>query len=242
MRRRSAFLTHLPGDDERHRADPLAEFTLDPDRLPQVDEVVVFCADVGSVKAGNFSWARGEVTSAAPVEHDQASPQDLASAVAAELVNGRPVALGFECPLFVPVPEDALQLGMARQGEGSRPWSAGAGTGALATGLVQTAWVLRAIRAYAPSHDLYLDWENFARAGRGLYIWEAFVTAQAKGATHYDDAAIAVAAFAKALPDPPAASAVTAARPLSLVGAAALWSGWLSDRAALHSSPVVIRA
>ena len=110
-----------------------------------MDGIVVFCADVGSVKSGNFGWARTEVTSAAPAEHNHASPSDLAAAVADELGEGRPVALGFECPLFLPVPENPLQLGMARHGEGSRPWSAGAGTGALATGLVQTAWVLAEI-------------------------------------------------------------------------------------------------
>ncbi len=207
-----------------------------------MDGIVVFCADVGSVKSGNFGWARTEVTSAAPAEHNHASPSDLAAAVADELGKGCPVALGFECPLFVPVPENPLQLGMARPGEGSRPWSAGAGTGALATGLVQTAWVLAEVRARAPSDRLYVDWEEFADSGRGLFVWEAFVTASAKGDSHYDDAAIAVSAFTNALPNPPAASAVTAERPLSLLGAAALWSGWLRDGTALHRAPVVIRA
>jgi hypothetical protein len=34
-------------------------------------------------------------------------------------------------------------LGKARDGEGNRPWPAGAGAGALATGLAQGAWMLR---------------------------------------------------------------------------------------------------
>jgi hypothetical protein len=207
-----------------------------------MDDLVVFCADVGSVKSGNFGWARTSVGSAALTEHDHASPADLAQSVADELRDGHPVALGFECPLFVPVPTDPLKLGAARPGEGSRPWSAGAGTGALATGLVQTAWVLSAVRGRSPSDQLYVDWDNFAASGHGLFVWEAFVTANAKGATHYDDAAIAIAVFTSALPNPTSASAVTADRPLSLVGAAALWSGWLSDRQALHSVPIVIRA
>lgn len=203
---------------------------------------MVFCADVGSVKGGHFAWARAEVASPAPAEHSNASPADLADAVADKLRDGRPVALGFECPLFVPVPEDPVKLGAARHGEGSRPWSAGAGVSALGTGLVQTAWVLAAVRAQAPSDRLYVDWHHFVASGRGLFVWEAFVTAGAKGGSDCEDAAIAVSAFMGGLPDPFAASAVTAERPLSLLGAAALWSGWLADRTALHEAPIVICA
>lgn len=63
------------------------------------------------------------------------------------------MALGFEAPLMVPVSPVGVDgwttLGQARQGETvdggrSRPWSAGAGSGALATGLAQLAWVLGA--------------------------------------------------------------------------------------------------
>jgi hypothetical protein len=43
------------------------------------------------------------------------------------LPGGQAVALGFECPLFVPVPEQALRLGAARPGEKNRSWSAGRG-------------------------------------------------------------------------------------------------------------------
>jgi hypothetical protein len=75
-----------------------------------------------------------------------------------------------------------------------------------------------------------------------VLVWEAFVTATAKGASHVDDAEIAVAAFTAALPDPRRVSTVTAERPLSLIGAAAVWSGWSSDDALLHVSPLVVRA
>jgi hypothetical protein len=56
------------------------------------------------VKSGNFGWARTEPTDAAIIEHDHSNPADLVTAVATELNAGRRVALGFECPLFVPVP------------------------------------------------------------------------------------------------------------------------------------------
>jgi hypothetical protein len=135
-----------------------------------------------------------------------------------------------------------LALGKGRAGEGNRPWSAGAGSGALTTGLVQTAWVLAAIRARCPEDILYLEWPEFAPRAQGLLVWEAFVSADAKGVDHVDDATIAVTAFAAALPDPRLTSAITAERPFSLAGAAAVWSGWRTDADALHQRPLVIRA
>jgi hypothetical protein len=152
------------------------------------------------------------------------------------------VALGFECPLFVPVPEEPLRLGMARSGEGNRSWSAGAGAGALATGLVEVPWVLGELRQRRPNTAVYLDWSEFARADKGLFLWEAFVTDRAKAATHVDDAAVAVTAFQNALPDPTGANAVDSERPLSLLGAALVWSGWSDDSELLRGPCLVIKA
>lgn len=41
--------------------------------------------------------------------------------------------------------KNPVELTSSRQGEGSRAWSAGAGCGALATGLTETLWVLEYI-------------------------------------------------------------------------------------------------
>jgi hypothetical protein len=132
-----------------------------------------FCADVGSVRSGNFGWACASVTQGDVSAAGGPSPGDLVAAVAAQLGAGCPVALGFECPLFVPVPEAAARLGTARAGEGNRAWSAGAGSGAMATGLVQAAWILDAIHSRCSDATLHLDWESFADARSGLLLWEA---------------------------------------------------------------------
>jgi hypothetical protein len=61
------------------------------------------------------------------------------------------------------------RLGLARQGEGDRAWWAGAGTAALATGLVQAAWVCARIAALGRpvSATTRLDqWDE-----RGLMLW-----------------------------------------------------------------------
>lgn len=206
---------------------------------------VIYTADVGSIASGNFGWARSdpEQGSTQVERNDGTEIAELVDAVAHDLDAGkRGVALGFECPLFVPVPEDPFLLGAARPGEGNRPFSGGPGTAALVTGLVQTAWVLRALRQRCPKAIAHLDWDEFTRAGRGVFLWEAFVTGDAKADTHVDDALVAAETFRDSLPNPPAANAVEAESPLSLVSAALLWSGWSRDFALLHKPCVVIKA
>jgi hypothetical protein len=92
----------------------------------------------------------------------------------------------------------------------------------MATGIVEVAWILSELRRRCPEVKPYLDWAEFAAAGRGLFLREAFVTDRAKAATHVDDATVAVAAFRDLLPDPRPMNAVSAERPLSLLGAALL--------------------
>jgi hypothetical protein len=204
--------------------------------------LAIYCADVGSIKQGNFGWARAQWPEGG-LERHRGSTEivELVDARTEDLEGGVPVALGFECPLFVPVPGDPLRLGTARTGEGSRPWSAGAGTAALATGIVQAAWVLAELRTRRPDDPLHLEWEAFQDAQDGLFVWEAFVTDKAKADSHVNDATVAVACFSAALPDPRTAS-VTAETPLSPVGAAALWWDW-SDALELLDTPcLVLRA
>jgi hypothetical protein len=201
--------------------------------------LAIYCADIGSIPYHRFGWP---CTDAAGdrVERHRGSAEigDLVEIVAADIADGRAVALGLECPLYVPVPEQPLRLGMARTGEGNRSWSAGAG--ALATGAVQVAWIHQALRRRAPDAQPFLDWEAFTSVGHGLFLQEAFVTDRAKAATHID--AAAVTAFRDALPHVIAANAVTADRPLWLLGAALLWSGWSDDLALLHAPCLVIKA
>lgn len=197
---------------------------------------VVACADIGSVKSDNFGWCDSTGASGN-------LPSTLARQVARLLKDGQPVALGFECPLFVPLPDAETSLGAARPGEGTRAWSAGAGAGVLATGLVQVVWVLREVRSVLPQPTIaYLDWGEFAAAESGLFLWEAFVSGGSKGDGHVDDARLAVAAFEGALPDPEAANAIRSTTPVhSLVGAALLRTGWSFDPALLSAACLVVK-
>jgi len=197
----------------------------------------IACADIGSVSQGNFAWDASDGAAGT-------LPSELAAHVARLLNSRESVALGFECPLFVPVPECEGDLGKGRPGEGSRPWSAGAGAGALATGLVQVAWVLARTRTLitVPASG-HLQWDAFSSASPGsLLVWEAFVSGAAKGSNHMEDARLAVQAFKESLPSPASASAVRVQGPVhSLAGAALLSSDWSSKLALLNQECIVIR-
>lgn len=200
------------------------------------NHLLTACADIGSVAAGNFGWWSSDGDSGR-------EPSTLATSVAAALNSDRPVALGFECPLFVPLADDEHLLTRARPGEGSRAWSAGAGCGALATGLVQAAWVLRAIRASLKSPRTgYLDWEAFSKAQSGLFLWEAFVSGKGKSSTHVADARTAGETFTRSLPNPISINAVACSTPVySLIGAAMLRTGWSQSSEVLAQACLVIK-
>lgn len=200
-------------------------------------DIVVVCADIGAVAKENFGWWSS-------LGDSGVRPSTLARHVSSVLDAGKPVALGFECPLFVPLVEDEMFLTSARSGEGSRAWSAGAGCGALATGLVQTAWVLQEIRVQlAQATSAFLSWQEFSTSQSGLFLWEAFVTGKAKGDSHTADARLGAEAFVRTLPDPMSCNAVTCgSAAYSLVGAALLRTGWSDDLRLLQEPCLVVRA
>lgn len=106
--------------------------------------MTICCADIGSVKRKEFGWAA--VSGPDRKEDSGSCIVEFAEFVARELEAGAKVSLGFECPLWIPVAEEPCELTRARGGEGNRPWSAGAGSGSLATGLAEVSWILDRIR------------------------------------------------------------------------------------------------
>lgn len=205
--------------------------------------LVIHCADIGSVKNGNFGWARlavGEANDQCTIGRDI---EDFARGVAVDINAGAQVALGFECPLFLPLPEDPTGLTSARPGEGDRAWSAGVGAAALATGLTETVWVLDQVkRRINVTPSVFADWPRFRDASSGLFIWEAFVTKAAKADTHHGDAELAVRSFRDNLQHLEAHNAVICEGNVrSLFGAALLQAGWVKDLSWLSKSCIVVR-
>lgn len=123
----------------------------------------------------------------------------LVAKIAEELRQAsRPVALGFEAPLWVPIRENPEELLKARPGEGTRPWSAGAGGAVTAAGLAVVPWWLTAIqKAVGAQPQATMD-PTLWRPGV-LLVWEAFVSAAGKTKTtenqNVQDAKSAVEAF-----------------------------------------------
>ena len=214
-----------------------------------MDKLTVVAADIGSIKQEKFGWWSDCGEKGKDI-------CKLADFVARKLRAGRCVALGFECPLWVPVRDEPKELLRARCGEGDRAFAAMAGPMSLVTGLTQVPWLLRAIRAQTSGCHIpvFLQWSDFWKAPRGLFLWEAFVTnkksqdsdAPVKDATeaavtnktntdpdpHVRDAEKAVKAFHKAVDcnDPISKIKPKDGEPVfSLIGAALLWAGWSTD-------------
>jgi hypothetical protein len=204
-----------------------------------MNNLAIFCADVGSIKNGNFGWA---ATLPGSIELTGTDIGEFASEIAKQVKRGSKVAIGYECPLFVPVRKDPVLVNSSRNGEGSRSWSAGAGTGALATGLVEVIWVFNKLAELLEKKPaITFDWEEF-KAKESIFLWEAFVTSTSKGKDHADDAKIALATFMSAMPDPRTINAINETEVFSLAGAAILRTGWSDNISLLHQPCLVIKA
>ena len=201
---------------------------------------IIYACDIGSIRAGTFAWARvvpdhGDPSASCDID-------DLVTRLTEDVQRGNSIALGFESPLFMPVPVDSANLNRGRGGEGNRSMFASAGASVTTLGVHEAAWILRAIRAQAPRELRYtLDWSLWNGDDRILLVWEAFVSGAAKSATHKQDAATAAVFFRDNEGNLNGVNAVTAESPLCLVHAAALWADWTEDPAGLHGSCLVLR-
>ncbi len=195
---------------------------------------MIAAVDIGSPMAGRLGWA---------TLPDQKSGKDIAELVAliSKALSVGPVALGFEAPLWVPKRLDVMKLTKARQGEGSRSWSAGAGTGVLATGLAVIPYILEGILTAAPEVVVSLDFHNPPSKPGHLFMWEAFVSASDKGETHEGDALIAASAFRRACVDLPRFQKLQPEPCFNLLGAMLLRTGWSTDLVLLEAETLVVR-
>lgn len=208
---------------------------------------VIYAVDVGSTRRRakqkcNFAWVR--VDPQQPCLQGSSDIDILSKRVNDDLRNGVSVALGFESPLFIPEPEHSSDLCKGRKNEGSRSFAAPVGLAVATLGLHEAAWILRRVaNVCGPSVRFETKpsaWRS-ARDSAILFCWEAFVAGGAHSLEHVRDAATAAMAFVSAESGLAAATEITGEHPLSLIGAAALWSGLTADIAVLHEPTVVIR-
>jgi hypothetical protein len=160
-------------------------------------EISVIAVDVGSLP--NIGWWRATKADAGS---GGGSLDELVDAIVADFNSGVRVAVGFEAPLFVPMPSEAADLNRQRLGEKGRPWCVGAGSGALALGVQQASYVFAALaRKISPRVTFAPD--ELVSGDADLLVWEAFVSGKAKDRSadnrHIDDARRAVEEFLRRL-------------------------------------------
>jgi hypothetical protein len=218
-------------------------------------ELVIYAVDVGSVPRGNFGWARR--TGGRDTRYEEAEQGDideLTSAIADDLGRGLPVALGFEAPTWIPIPERSEKLGSRRHDvEKLRSWSAGAAATLFPTAVAQFCWIFWDIDVKSTVEiEVFIDWERFASSeGSRLFVWEAFVTGSTKGKTHAEDARRAAKALDRLIRDAERRGSIPSSvfenrsgedRPpvFSLVGAALHWARWTRRLEVLETPLLVV--
>jgi hypothetical protein len=214
-----------------------------------MENLVVWAADIGSIQMEKFGWCRLAGLSS---EKTGAKIDEFADGIACDLNDGLRIAVGFECPLFVPVSKESEDLTKARDGEGNHPWSAGAGCGALTTGLPECVWIFERIREKTTVIvQPTFNWNELCEGNANLFIWEAMITgssgvkadeiepASLEKTVHENDARIAAFTFLEHQHDIESKNAVTAENPFSLVGAALLRAG-LSEKIELLKIPCIV--
>jgi hypothetical protein len=205
---------------------------------------MIFAVDIGSTRKGRrseaFAWCGLDDSGRERLVGT--CPEALTIEIHRCIQTRESVALGFEAPLFVPVPNSKEDLSKGRSDEGDRAWSAPAGGYVATLALHQCAWIFRALHAScAPICRMTTDpkaWSTRSKASPLIFLWEAFVSGRAHG-THAEDARTAAMHFAQRQND--LRSDITAENPLSLIGAAILWSDWSNDIALLRTPLLVLR-
>src|SRR5947209_6805319 len=206
----------------------------------------IFCADVGAPHKKSVGWAGRALGDRPKATRSGSDIAQCAIVVAHHLNQGESVSLGLECPLYVPLRHNPLELTRGRKQEGTPAWSASIGATVLATGIVVAAWLLRDIRAKLQrSVPPFLDWMEFTRADTtGLHLWEAKVSGSAKGPakgrSHKRDARTALNYFMRNV-DASGFGKVCQEPVLSLIGAVLVQTGWCSDSCFVGQSCMFLR-
>lgn len=208
--------------------------------------MIAYCADVGSIPAGSFGWARASREEGATLAEGGSSIDSMLDHLTDDIERGRFASLGLEAPLFLPVPSAESGLSRGRDGDHDRSCFAPVGASVTTLGLHELAYALQQLKGRVPSLRATLDWMAWGSGtGTALLLWEAFVSGGAHTVTgdHVQDAATGAVAF---LDDFGAgvATAVTVGLPrrvFSLAGAALLWAGLTADVDELHKATLVVK-
>ena len=142
------------------------------------EDYIHYCIDIGSVNKSRFAWARLDSRSQNKLIVGNCI-NEICEKINEDLKKNIPLTIGIEAPLFIPVPFDNTFLGKARQNEGNRAWSAGAGSAVAILGLQQVAFILKMIMI--ENYSIETSWKEFCKQKqKKIFFWEAFVTGENK--------------------------------------------------------------
>lgn len=211
---------------------------------------VIYTCDIGSThyqekkKGPAFAWARLNPDEGIKSIQGSSDIKQLVKRLELDIDEGYSVALGFEAPLFIPIPDNSRDLSKGREGEGRRSFASQIGLSVSALGIHQSAWILKRLHESSSRKcEFKLDLQCWPPPSHRpiLFCWEAFVSEKAHSDQDMKDAATAVVFFFDNERNLQEVNAVRAENTISLIGAAALWSGWTSDLAYLHKTTLVLK-
>ena len=212
---------------------------------------LIYACDIGSTlnqkKRGGpaFGWARLNPNEGTKSIRGSPDIQELVEQLRLDIDEGYSVSLGFESPLFIPVPDNSRYLSKGREGDGDRSWSAPSGAYVTTLGIHQSAWILKRLHESSSGKCAFtLDFQRWPPISHRqiLFCWEAFVSGKdAHRDDHMKDAATAAVFFFDNERNLQRVNAVTAENPISLIGAVALWSGWTSNLTYLCRTTLVLK-
>ena len=131
-----------------------------------------------------------------------------------DIKAGNRIAIGFECPLFIPCTALSKDVGKARVGDGDKAYTAAPGACAAMTGLSEMAWVLHEIHERMPDEEATTSWKVFLGEEANVFVWEAFVSGKKERTDHIEDAYQALTAFQENQDNLEQASCVSCENPL----------------------------
>lgn len=207
---------------------------------------VIACIDVGSPKKGNVGWAVLQADS----QLTGCDLSELIDVLGVHMRSELPIAVGFECPLYLPKRDDPLSMTDCRRGETGLNWCGGPGASVLATGLAQVNWVLTKLAAAKHDAAGTTRWSEFSGGRCRLFFWEAFITSRAGvsiriesavGVSHHEEDALCGALAFRQVPatNDNFPSDLEDERALSLIGMHLLDTG-LSKDFTLLSEPCAV--
>jgi hypothetical protein len=110
---------------------------------------LIYSCDIGSTliqkkrSSPAFGWVRLNPDEGTKLIWGSSDIIKLVRQLRLDIEEGYSISLGFESPLFIPVPDNSVDLSKRREGESDRSWSAQAGAYVATLGIHQSAWILK---------------------------------------------------------------------------------------------------